>query len=370
MEMAAKVTQIRKMSKNISKPVRILITGGAGFIGAHLVMHFVAKYPQHEIYNLDALTYAGDLGRLKALQKADNYHFLHHDLSDKAAVDALFDKYCFTSVIHLAAESHVDRSIQDPLPFLKSNIEGTLHLLEAARRNWQPFRPDHCFYHISTDEVYGTLGDTGVFTEDSAYDPRSPYSASKAAADHLVRAYANTHDLPVLISHSCNNYGPWQYPEKLVPLSLLNFIEQRKVALYGDGRHVREWLHVKDHVSAIDLIWRQGKRGETYHIGSRETRSNRDLLQLLVQTLAPLGNKSESTLNALIENVKDRAGHDLRYALAGEKLRETLGWAPKICLEEGLKETVLWYLDHKAWVTEIRAKNRLLTEDKSTLSHT
>ena len=340
-----------------SSQQRVLVTGGAGFIGAHLLLHMARNYPSYELYNLDALTYAADLGRLSAIEDMKNYRFLKADISDKVSVDELFRKYRFTSVIHLAAESHVDKSILDPSSFVRSNVTGTLHLLEAARRLWQPIRAKHRFYQISTDEVYGTLGRTGTFTEESPYRPRSPYSATKAAADHLLRAYSKTYKLPTLLSHACNNYGSFQYPEKLIPLALLNFIERRPVPLYGQGDQSREWLYVEDHVRAIDRIFHKGKLGETYHVGSKERHTNLSLLNTIAQAIAERGICSSTELQALIQPVKDRPGHDFRYALEGKKAREELQWQPKVTLKEGLSRTIEWYLNNSEWLDRIRGKN-------------
>ena len=340
-----------------SSSLRLLITGGAGFIGAHLVRYILRHYPQYMIYNLDALTYAGDLSRLEGIPEKANYQFLEADLSDQEAVNSLFEKYDFSAVIHLAAESHVDRSIQDPVPFLQSNTIGTLHLLEAARRNWQPLSPEHCFYQISTDEVYGTLGSKGQFTEESPYAPRSPYAASKAAADHLVHAYANTYGLPTLVSHSSNNYGPFQYPEKLIPLAILNLSEEKVVPMYGEGQHIREWIHVDDHLRAIDHIFHHSPRGETYHISTREEKTNKQLLFFLAESIAARLGQAPSKLRQLIQPTKDRPGHDFRYSMKGEKIRSQLGWKPRVTLSEGLSRTIDWYLSHTHWSQHIRSKS-------------
>jgi len=331
----------------------ILITGGAGFIGSHVVRLFVNKYPQYKIVNLDALTYAGNLENLKDLEFKPNYEFVKGDITDLKVVNRLFASYHFDGVVHLAAESHVDRSISNPLEFFNTNILGTVTLLNAARMEWQGHFEGKRFYHISTDEVYGSLGSTGLFTESTAYDPRSPYSASKASSDHLVRAYFHTYGLPVVISNCSNNYGPNQFPEKLLPLSINNILNNRPIPIYGKGDNIRDWLYVEDHAAAIDLIFHEGKNGETYNIGGINEWKNIDLIRLLCRVMdAELG-RSPGTSEKLITFVKDRAGHDRRYAIDSSKLMRELGWKPSLQFEEGLRKTVKWYLSNQEWMRHI-----------------
>ena len=341
------------MSSFAPSSLRLLITGGAGFIGAELVKYMVRNYPHYHVYNLDALTYAGDLARLEGLD-APNYTFIRADLSDQSKVDALFSEHKPEAVIHLAAETHVDRSIRDPVPFLRSNVEGTLYLLEAARQHWQPITHLHRFYHISTDEVYGSLGAKGSFREESPYRPRSPYAATKASSDHLVHAYANTYQLPVLMSHCSNNYGPFQYPEKLIPLAVLHLLEERPVPMYDQGQHIREWLHLSDHIAAIDHIFHKAERGAIYNISSGEETTNKALLHSLAEGVAERRGRSPSALRKLIQPSKDRPGHDFRYAMNGTKLRQQLGWKPRLTLSNGLAQTIDWYLDHQDWLRQAR----------------
>lgn len=332
---------------------KILITGGAGFIGSHVVREMVTKYPHYEIYNLDALTYAGNLANLKDIEDLPNYHFVKGDITDAILVESLFEKYAFDGVIHLAAESHVDRSIEDPLAFVNTNIVGTVTLLNAARKYWDGNYTGKRFYHISTDEVYGSLGESGFFTETTAYDPHSPYSASKASSDHLVRAYHDTYGLPVVISNCSNNYGPNQFPEKLIPLFINNIVQKRSLPVYGKGLNVRDWLYVVDHARAIDLIFHKGEVSETYNIGGFNEWSNIDLIRLMCRLMdEKLGRESGSS-EKLITYVKDRAGHDLRYAIDSTKLKEELGWTPSLQFEEGLSKTIDWYLDNNDWMEEI-----------------
>lgn len=331
----------------------ILITGGAGFIGSHLVRLFVNKYPHYHIYNLDALTYAGNLLNLKDIEEASNYTFIKGDITDQAFVQDLFNKYTFSSVIHCAAESHVDRSITDPLAFVKTNVLGTGALLQIAKENWKGNYADKLFYHISTDEVYGSLGETGFFTEETAYDPRSPYSASKASSDHMVRAFHHTYGLPVKISNCSNNYGPFHFPEKLIPLSINNIINNKPLPVYGKGENVRDWLYVEDHVKAIDLIFHKGKIGETYNIGGHNEWTNLSLIKELCRQMDMKLNKPAGTSEKLITFVKDRAGHDLRYAIDATKLKEELDWMPSLQFEEGLSKTIDWYLANPAWLNEV-----------------
>jgi dTDP-glucose 4,6-dehydratase len=331
----------------------ILITGGAGFIGSHVVRLFVNKYPQYKIVNLDALTYAGNLENLKDLEFKPNYEFVKGDITDLRVVNRLFANYHFDGVIHLAAESHVDRSISNPLEFFNTNILGTVTLLNAARMEWQGHFEGKRFYHISTDEVYGSLGKTGLFTETTAYDPRSPYSASKASSDHLVRAYFHTYGLPVVISNCSNNYGPNQFPEKLLPLSINNILNNRPIPIYGKGDNIRDWLYVEDHVAAIDLIFHKGKNGDTYNIGGVNEWKNIDLIYLLCSVMDTELGRSAGTSEKLITFVKDRAGHDLRYAIDSAKLTRELGWKPSLQFEEGLRKTVKWYLANQEWMRHI-----------------
>ena len=330
--------------------MKILVTGGAGFIGSHLVKYLVKKYPGYSIYNLDSLTYAGNLLNLEEIERSKNYKFLKGDITDIELVKNLFAKYEFDKVLHLAAESHVDRSILDPLAFVKTNVLGTVNLLNAALKTWDKNLENKCFYHVSTDEVYGSLGKTGYFTENSAYDPRSPYSASKASSDHFVRAYGETYGLPYLISNCSNNYGEFHYPEKLIPLCIKNILEKKPLPIYGNGEFIRDWLYVKDHVSAIDLIFHKGKIGETYNIGGLNEWQNIELVELLCDLMDSKLNYPLYTSRKLIKFVKDRPGHDKRYAIDASKLTKELGWKPSVNFEEGLNFTIDWFLDNKNWL--------------------
>ena len=331
----------------------ILITGGAGFIGSHVVRTFVNKYSNCTIYNLDALTYAGNLENLLDVEKNENYSFLKGDITDEAYINTLFNQYKFDSVIHLAAESHVDRSITDPLAFAKTNILGTMNLLNAFKSVWQNKWEGKLFYHISTDEVYGTLGQTGLFTETTSYDPNSPYSASKAASDHFVRAYGETYGMPYIISNCSNNYGPNQFPEKLIPLFINNIIHKKALPVYGDGNYTRDWLFVLDHAMAIELIFDKGNLGETYNIGGFNEWKNIDLVKLLCQQMDVVLGRNLGESAQLITYVKDRPGHDLRYAIDASKINKELGWKPSVTFEEGLKKTIQWYVNNPKWMERI-----------------
>jgi dTDP-glucose 4,6-dehydratase len=332
---------------------RILITGGAGFIGSHVTRLFVNKYADYHIYNLDALTYAGNLENLNDIENKENYTFIKGDITDETFLENIFQEYKFDSVIHLAAESHVDRSITDPLAFAKTNILGTMTLLNAFKNIWQGKWKDKLFYHVSTDEVYGSLGKTGLFTETTHYDPNSPYSASKASSDHFVRAYGETYRLPYMISNCSNNYGANQFPEKLIPLFINNIINNKSLPVYGDGRYTRDWLYVVDHAIAIDLIFHKGKNEETYNIGGFNEWQNIDLIKLLcVQMDRKLG-RNEGESERLITYVKDRPGHDLRYAIDASKINIELGWSPSVTFEQGLSKTIDWYLENTSWMERI-----------------
>ena len=330
----------------------ILITGGAGFIGSHVVRLFVNKYPDYMIYNLDKLTYAGNLENLIDIEGQPNYKFIKGDICDFKLMESLFEEHQFDGVIHLAAESHVDRSIKNPLAFIETNILGTVSLLNAAKATWNDFT-DKLFYHVSTDEVYGSLGETGLFLETTSYDPQSPYSASKASSDHFVRAYSNTYGIPTVISNCSNNYGPYQFPEKLIPLMINNIKNKKSLPVYGKGENIRDWLYVEDHAKAIDLIYHQGKQGDTYNIGGFNEWKNIDIVNLLCNMMDDkLGNPT-GTAAQLITYVQDRAGHDLRYAIDATKINQELGWSPSLQFEEGLGKTVDWYLENEKWLNDV-----------------
>ncbi|MBL7730760.1 MAG: dTDP-glucose 4,6-dehydratase [Chitinophagaceae bacterium] len=331
----------------------IVITGGAGFIGSHVVRLFVNRYPEYRIVNLDALTYAGNLENLRDIENAPNYSFEKVNILAPEALDKLFATWQPDGVIHLAAESHVDRSILSPLDFVYTNVIGTVNLLNAAKTHWKGNFEGKRFYHVSTDEVYGALGDTGFFTEQTKYDPHSPYSASKAASDHFVRAYHDTYGLPVVVSNCSNNYGPNHFPEKLIPLFINNIIQRKPLPVYGDGLYTRDWLYVKDHAAAIDLIFHQGKNGDTYNIGGFNEWKNIDLVKLLCRLMdTKLGNEA-GTSEELITYVKDRPGHDRRYAIDASKINQELGWKPSVTFEEGLSLTIDWYMDNKEWLQHV-----------------
>jgi dTDP-glucose 4,6-dehydratase len=337
----------------IMKDKSILITGGAGFIGSHVLKLFIKNYPDYHVYNLDCLTYAGNLENLKDIQNHPNYTFIKADINDEDIINNLFREYKFQSVIHLAAESHVDRSIKDPLAFVRTNIVGTLNLLNAFKNLWSGNYQYKLFYHISTDEVYGTLGDTGLFTENTSYNPNSPYSASKASSDHFVRAYGETYGVPYVISNCSNNYGQNQFPEKLIPLFINNILNNKQLPVYGDGNYTRDWLYVKDHALAIDLVFHQGVMGETYNIGGFNEWKNIDLVKLLCQQMDEKLNNPEGTSVKLITHVKDRPGHDLRYAIDASKINKELGWKPSVTFEEGLSKTIDWYLNNEEWLNNV-----------------
>ena len=335
------------MTKNI------LITGGAGFIGSHVVRRFVNNYPNYKIYNLDALTYAGNLENLKDIEMKENYTFIKGNICDIDLVDKIFQENNIDTVIHLAAESHVDRSISDPLAFVQTNVIGTATLLNAARKLWNNQYEGKLFYHVSTDEVYGSLGETGFFYETTAYDPRSPYSASKAGSDHLVMAFYHTYHLPIVISNCSNNYGPHHFPEKLIPLSINNIIQNKPLPIYGKGENVRDWLYVIDHADAIDTILHKGKIGETYNIGGHNEWTNIELIRLLCKIMDEKLGREKGSNEKLITFVTDRAGHDLRYAIDATKLKEELGWTPSLQFEEGLNKTIDWYLENSEWLKKV-----------------
>ncbi|WP_183579067.1 dTDP-glucose 4,6-dehydratase [Mucilaginibacter sp. X5P1] len=331
----------------------VLITGGAGFIGSHVVRRFVTQYPDYRIINVDALTYAGNLENLKDIEHAQNYVFEKADIKDSERISAIFDQYNVTDVIHLAAESHVDRSILSPMDFVYTNVIGTVTLLDIAKNKWKDDYKSHLFYHVSTDEVYGALGAEGLFTEDTRYDPHSPYSASKAASDHFVRAYYDTYGLQVVVSNCSNNYGPNHFPEKLIPLMINNIIHNKPLPVYGDGKYTRDWLYVIDHARAIDLIFHEGKKGDTYNIGGFNEWQNINLVHVLCKQMDEKLGREAGTSAKLITYVKDRPGHDLRYAIDASKINKELGWSPSVTFEEGLSATIDWFLSNKTWLNNI-----------------
>jgi dTDP-glucose 4,6-dehydratase len=337
----------------MNKDKTIIITGGAGFIGSHVVRLFVTKYPNYKIINLDALTYAGNLENLKDIEASPNYVFEKVNILDIAELDRMFEMYNPDSVIHLAAESHVDRSIVSPLDFVYTNVVGTVNLLNAAKKQWNGNFGDKRFHHVSTDEVYGALGDTGFFTEQTSYDPHSPYSASKASSDHFVRAYHDTYALPIVITNCSNNYGPNHFPEKLIPLMINNVINKKPLPVYGDGLYTRDWLFVKDHASAIDSVFHNGKNGNSYNVGGFNEWKNIDLVKLLCQLADEKLGRDKGESEKLITYVKDRPGHDRRYAIDATKISKELGWKPSVTFEEGLSQTIDWYLQNTDWLNNV-----------------
>lgn len=345
-------------SKN-KKMSNILITGGAGFIGSHVIRRFVNNYPNYNIYNLDKLTYAGNLENLKDIENAKNYTFLRADIQDFANLEKIFAEHKIDHVIHLAAESHVDRSISNPLEFVLTNVVGTVNLLNAAKNAWKDNLDSHRFYHVSTDEVYGALGETGFFTEETSYDPHSPYSASKASSDHFVRAYHDTFGMQVVVSNCSNNYGSHHFPEKLIPLCIHNIKNNKPLPIYGDGKYTRDWLFVEDHARAIDDVFHKGINGQTYNIGGFNEWQNIDLVKLLCKIMDEKLGRAAGTSEQLITFVKDRPGHDLRYAIDATKIERELGWRPSVTFEQGLEKTVDWYLNNEEWLNNVTSGNYL-----------
>jgi dTDP-glucose 4,6-dehydratase len=333
--------------------MKLLITGGAGFIGSHVIRHFLTSYPGYQIYNLDKLTYAGNLENLKDIENNANYHFVKGDIVDAGFINGLFEQHQFDGIIHLAAESHVDRSITNPLEFVYTNVIGTVNLLNASKNQWKNNFEGKRFYHVSTDEVYGALGAEGLFTEETSYDPHSPYSASKASSDHFVRAYHDTYGLPIVISNCSNNYGSYQFPEKLIPLCINNIKQNKALPVYGDGKYTRDWLWVADHALAIDLVFHQGKNGDTYNIGGFNEWQNIDLVKALCAIMDTKLGRVAGTSEQLITFVKDRPGHDLRYAIDAAKINRELGFMPSVTFEEGLEKTVDWYLANEEWMNNV-----------------
>lgn len=338
---------------------KLLITGGAGFIGSHVVRRFVNQYSDYHVFNLDLLTYAGNMDNVEDLSTSNNYTFINGDITEYEYVKSLFSNYDFTHIIHLAAESHVDRSIVDPFSFAKTNVMGTLSLLQAAKEHWKEDYEGKLFYHVSTDEVYGTLDDQGVFTEKTAYDPHSPYAASKASSDHFVRAFGDTYGLPVVISNCSNNYGPNQFPEKLIPLFISNIVDQKPLPVYGKGDNVRDWLYVEDHAAAIDVVFHKAALGSTYNIGGFNEWKNLDLIKVLIRETDRLLGRSEGFSDRLITFVTDRAGHDYRYAIDATKIKEDLGWTPAHQFETGIVKTIEWYLKNNQWLDRIKSGDYL-----------